>query len=185
MCSSCRTSRAPAMREGPGSRRPRRGSRRRSGTGAREALPARAGLLEIMGIIAGKWPHSLAFRAGGVAHAPELSEKVRLFAILARFRAFLEKSLFGAPLEAVTALQSAADLDAFVEAPGTRRRLRELCENRARSVARDDGSRSRAPDVRRRLSWSAGTSFPRRPLRRAHRPAARLQSRRRARGRRA
>jgi hydrogenase large subunit len=88
------------------------------GTGAREALPARAGLLEIMGIIAGKWPHSLAFRAGGVAHAPELSEKVRLFAILARFRAFLEKSLFGAPLEAVTALRSAADLDAFVEREG-------------------------------------------------------------------
>ena len=88
------------------------------GTGLREALPARAGLLEIMGIVAGKWPHSLAFRAGGVAHAPDLSEKVRLLAILARFRAFLERSLFGAPLEVVTALRSAADLDAFVERVG-------------------------------------------------------------------
>jgi len=44
------------------------------GRGAREALPARAGLLEIMGIVAGKWPHSLAFRAGGVTHALDLSE---------------------------------------------------------------------------------------------------------------
>jgi len=88
------------------------------GTGVRDALPARAGLLEIMGIVAGKWPHSLAFRAGGVAHAPDLSEKVRLLAIIARFRAFLEGSLFGAPLEAVTALKSAADLEAFVERAG-------------------------------------------------------------------
>jgi len=88
------------------------------GTGAREALPARAGLLEIMGIIAGKWPHSLAFRAGGVTHALDLSEKLRLLRILARFRAFLEKTLFGASLEAVTALASIADLDAFVECAG-------------------------------------------------------------------
>ncbi len=90
-----------------------------AGTCLREALPARAGLLEIMGIIAGKWPHSLAFRAGGVTHALDLSEKVRLLGIIARFRAFLEQSLFGASLEAVTALGSMADLDAFVERGGS------------------------------------------------------------------
>jgi len=88
------------------------------GTGARQALPARAGLLEIMGIIAGKWPHSLAFRASGVAHALDLSEKVRLLGILARFRAFVEKVLFSASLEAVTAIRSIADLDGFVERAG-------------------------------------------------------------------
>ncbi|ARN81869.1 nickel-dependent hydrogenase large subunit [Methylocystis bryophila] len=84
----------------------------------REVLPARAGLLEVMGVIAGKWPHSLAFRAGGVTHAPDLSAKIKLLGIIARFRAFLERSLFGAPLEAVTALESLADLDAFVEGAG-------------------------------------------------------------------
>ncbi len=84
----------------------------------REALPARAGLLEIMGIVAGKWPHSLVFRAGGVAHALDLSEKMRLLGIIARFRDFLERRFFGAPLEAVTELASSADLDAFVQAAG-------------------------------------------------------------------
>jgi hydrogenase large subunit len=33
-----------------------------SGAALREALPARARLLETMGLIAGKWPHSLAFQ---------------------------------------------------------------------------------------------------------------------------
>jgi uptake hydrogenase large subunit len=89
-----------------------------SGRASREVLPARAGLLEIMGIIAGKWPHSLAFRPGGVARAIDLGEKVRLLGILARFRAFLEQTLFGAPLEAVTALASQDKLDHFVEGPG-------------------------------------------------------------------
>ena len=43
---------------------------------------------------------------------------MRLLGIIARFRAFLEQSLFGAPLEAVSALGSMADLDAFVEGAG-------------------------------------------------------------------
>ncbi|HXY59721.1 MAG TPA: nickel-dependent hydrogenase large subunit [Methylocystis sp.] len=89
-----------------------------SGTCGREALPARAGLLEIMGLIAGKWPHSLAFRPGGVTRALDLGGKVRLLAILARFRAFLEAVLFDAPIDALIALQSADDLDAFVEGEG-------------------------------------------------------------------
>ena len=89
-----------------------------SGTCLREALPARAGLLEIMGLIAGKWPHSLAFRPGGVAHAIDLGGKMRLLAILARFRGFLERAFFGAPIEAVASLRSAEDLDAFVTSAG-------------------------------------------------------------------
>lgn len=88
------------------------------GESLREALPARAGLLEIMGVVAGKWPHSLAFRAGGVTHAPDLSAKIKLLGIIARFRAFLERSLFGATLEAVTAIESLTDLDAFLERAG-------------------------------------------------------------------
>jgi Ni,Fe-hydrogenase I large subunit len=88
------------------------------GSGARDALPARARLLEIMGIIAGKWPHSLAFRPGGVAHAIDLGEKMRLLAILAEFRAFLERVLFDASLEAVTTFSSMADLERFVEGAG-------------------------------------------------------------------
>ncbi len=142
----------------------------------REALPARAGLLEIMGIIAGKWPHSLAFRPGGVAHAPDLSEKVRLLGILARFRAFSERSVFGASLEAVTALASSADLDAFVEGAGRGGDFAAFVENRARSAARFDGSRPWIDDVGRRLSRAEGTSFSNRRVPLVHGRVARLGS---------
>jgi Ni,Fe-hydrogenase I large subunit len=90
------------------------------GAALREALPARAGLLEAMGLIAGKWPHSLAFRPGGATRAIDLGGQMRLFAILARFRAFIEQTLFGAPTEAVIELDSRAALDAFVDGPGAR-----------------------------------------------------------------
>lgn len=44
-----------------------------SGSASAEYLPARRRLLEIMGIIAGKWPHSLAFQPGGVTKAIDIS----------------------------------------------------------------------------------------------------------------
>jgi Ni,Fe-hydrogenase I large subunit len=90
-----------------------------SGTGLREALPARARLLEVMGLIAGKWPHSLAFRPGGVSRAVDLGAQMRLTASLADFRAFIEKALFAAPIEAVIALDSGDALDDFVEGRGS------------------------------------------------------------------
>ncbi len=89
-----------------------------SGACLREALPARAGLLEAMGLIAGKWPHSLAFRPGGATRAIDLGGKMRLLAILARFRAFLERAVFAATIEETIALASGAALDAFAEGAG-------------------------------------------------------------------
>ena len=89
------------------------------GAALREMLPARAGLLATMGLIAGKWPHSLAFRPGGVARALDLGERMRLFSILAGFRAFLEQRLFAAPLEAVVELSTYDALCGFLDgAPG-------------------------------------------------------------------
>ncbi|MBY6241962.1 nickel-dependent hydrogenase large subunit [Methylosinus sp. Sm6] len=89
-----------------------------SGAALREALPARARLLETMGLIAGKWPHSLAFRPGGVTRALALGDEMRLVALLAEFRGFIERTLFAAPIEAVIALSSAKALDSFVEGDG-------------------------------------------------------------------
>jgi Ni,Fe-hydrogenase I large subunit len=86
-----------------------------SGSALREALPARARLLETMGLIAGKWPHSLAFRSGGVTRALALGDEMRLFALLADFRGFLERVLFAAPLEQIIALDSADALERFAE----------------------------------------------------------------------
>jgi hydrogenase large subunit len=86
-----------------------------SGSAAREVLTARAAFMHVFGILAGKWPHSLAIQPGGSSRAIEQQEQMRLLAILASFRRFLERTLYAAPLEAIVDLPSAAALDAFVE----------------------------------------------------------------------
>jgi hydrogenase large subunit len=87
------------------------------GRAAAAFLPARARLLEIMGLVAGKWPHSLAFRAGGTTRALDLGEIMRLRAILADVRAFAEAGLYGRRLEAVAEAATLADLTALADGP--------------------------------------------------------------------
>jgi len=82
-----------------------------TGAAAREALPARARLLQIMGLLAGKWPHSLAFQPGGTTRAIDLGERVQLLSIIADFRSFLETTLFVDTLDNVLALDSGAALE--------------------------------------------------------------------------
>jgi hydrogenase large subunit len=76
------------------------------GSALRRAVEARAGLLHVMGTLAGKWPHTLAIQPGGVTRAPGLREKARLAATLRAFRRYLEEVLFGAPLGDFCALSS-------------------------------------------------------------------------------
>ena len=66
-----------------------------TGEAAREVLPARRRLLEIMGVLAGKWPHSLAFQPGGTTRAVGMGERVQLLSLVAEFQTFLESTLFG------------------------------------------------------------------------------------------
>lgn len=80
------------------------------GDAAREALPARAEFLNMMGLLAGKWPHSLSIQPGGTAKPVQAQERLRLLAILAGFRRFLETRLFGAKLEQIAELESEAAL---------------------------------------------------------------------------
>lgn len=81
-----------------------------SGSAAADVLPARANLLHVLGIIAGKWPHSLAFQPGGTTRAIDLGEKMRLITTINGLRGFLEKTLYGAPLEEITGI---ANLEAL------------------------------------------------------------------------
>ncbi|HEX7488754.1 MAG TPA: nickel-dependent hydrogenase large subunit, partial [Anaeromyxobacteraceae bacterium] len=83
------------------------------GTAAAEALSARAALLELMGLLAGKWPHTLALQPGGTSRPVQRQEKIQLRLALRAFRSFLERTLFGAPLEEVAALDGAAALEAW------------------------------------------------------------------------
>lgn len=86
------------------------------GEAAREVLPARAAFLELMGFLAGKWPHTLAIQPGGSSRPVSASERIRLYALLRQFRGFLESVLFGDSLEAVAALDSEAALTAWRDA---------------------------------------------------------------------
>ncbi|MCG7936499.1 MAG: nickel-dependent hydrogenase large subunit, partial [Candidatus Thiodiazotropha taylori] len=69
--------------------------RAQTGSAAREMLAARAQFMHLMGLMAGKWPHSLAIQPGGVSRSIEMQEKARLQAILFGFRRYLESQLFG------------------------------------------------------------------------------------------
>lgn len=86
------------------------------GESPRALLPARARFLHLMGLLAGKWPHSLALQPGGVTKAVDPAERVRLLAILAEFREALESIVFADRLEAVTALDSIAALEHWSDA---------------------------------------------------------------------
>ncbi|MBT0959765.1 nickel-dependent hydrogenase large subunit [Denitromonas iodatirespirans] len=91
------------------------------GSAAAEALPARARFLQLMGMLAGKWPHTLSLQPGGSARAILPAERVRLLSLLREFRGWLERHLFGDALEAVTALDSVDALWAWFEAGGPAR----------------------------------------------------------------
>lgn len=80
------------------------------GAAFREMLPARAQFLHLTGILAGKWPHSLAIQPGGSTRALEPQERVRVLGILGAFREFLEGTVFGGPLEAVADISSSGEL---------------------------------------------------------------------------
>jgi len=88
------------------------------GDAAPAVLAARKRLLEIMGILAGKWPHSLAFQPGGTTCAVDLGRKTQLISILRDFRRFLETVVFAAPLEAVLALETRQALERFCAGEG-------------------------------------------------------------------
>jgi hydrogenase large subunit len=89
--------------------------RAHTGTAAQEMLTARSQFMHLMGLLAGKWPHSLAIQPGGTTRAVEMQEKARLQAIVFGFRRFLEQTLFGDKLEAIVALDSAKALELWID----------------------------------------------------------------------
>ncbi len=77
-----------------------------TGTAAKQVLPPRAEFMHLMGLLAGKWPHSLAIQPGGTTRPVEVQERMRISGILFGFRRFLESVLFGDTLENILALES-------------------------------------------------------------------------------
>ena len=95
-----------------------------AGEHARAAVAARQRWFEIMGTLGGKWPHTLSIQPGGSARAVEAAERIRLLAKVREFRAFLEATTFGAPLEEIAALDSEAALQRWHAADPLRGDLR-------------------------------------------------------------
>lgn len=90
------------------------------GEAARDVLPARAAFLHLMGILAGKWPHTLSIRPGGSTRAVSAAEVARMQAIVAGFRHFLQRSLYGDTLERMVSIASVEELAGWArERPAT------------------------------------------------------------------
>lgn len=92
-----------------------------AGRGSRSAsaIKLRARLLHVVGLLAGKWPHSLALQPGGTTVAVDAGVKARLLSVLADVRHGLEHQIFAAPLERIADIDSIATLTSYVteEAP--------------------------------------------------------------------
>ncbi len=86
-----------------------------AGTHAREALAVRQRWMHIMGTLGGKWPHTQSIVPGGSTRNLSAPERLRLGTRVAELRSFLERVLYGAPLEAVVGWQSEADLATWLE----------------------------------------------------------------------
>ena len=78
-------------------------------------LTARAEFMHLMGLLAGKWPHSLAIQPGGTTRSIEVQEQMKVSSILFGFRRFLETTLFGDSLENIIALDSLDSLYAWAD----------------------------------------------------------------------
>lgn len=62
--------------------------------------------MHVLGLMAGKWPHTLAIQPGGVTRAPSERDRLRILASLTAFRRYLEDTVFGAAVEDFAALSS-------------------------------------------------------------------------------
>jgi uptake hydrogenase large subunit len=85
------------------------------GKAANQVLPARAAFLHLTGILAGKWPHSLAIQPGGTTRPIETQERIRLSSTIMAFRHFLQDVLFGCELEQIAELATAQQLWNLIE----------------------------------------------------------------------
>lgn len=86
-----------------------------TGNAANQVLPARSSFLHLTGILAGKWPHSLAIQPGGTTRPLETQERMRLGASVAAFRYFLQDTVFGCELEQIAELNSTPQLWNLIE----------------------------------------------------------------------
>jgi len=90
------------------------------GASFRKALRARRVLLGLMGLLAGKWPNTLAIQPGGVTRTLSRSELIRAGGILAEFVRYVEEDLLGCSSERWLANRSLDDVREWLGQDGHR-----------------------------------------------------------------
>jgi len=90
------------------------------GSASKQFLPARADFMQIMGILAGKWPHSLAIQPGGVSKIVTKQDKIQIQKQLFAVRSFLQNTLFGDSLENLASLNSKNELEIWMQKPSVK-----------------------------------------------------------------
>jgi hydrogenase large subunit len=121
-----------------------------SGSATGDVMPVRAKFMNVMGYLAGRWPHTLALQPGGSSRPLEEAERLRLKILLAEFRMFLERTLFGDRLETVADLDSEAALYAWMES-----RAQSADFPRFLNIARDLGLQNRGRATDQFMSYGA------------------------------
>lgn len=121
-----------------------------SGEHSREALAVRQRWFQIMGTLGGKWPHTQSIVPGGSTRNLSASERFRLAARVAEMRDFLERVLFGAPLEEVLAIENETQLAQWLQRDPERGDLRLFL-----SIAQDLNLDSLGPGPGLTMSYGA------------------------------
>ncbi|MFW6189585.1 MAG: nickel-dependent hydrogenase large subunit [Planctomycetota bacterium] len=84
------------------------------GRSFRRALRARKVLLGLMGLLAGKWPNTLAIQPGGVTRTLNQGELIRARGILAEFVRHLEECVLACPVAEWLGNRSLSDLEGWL-----------------------------------------------------------------------
>ncbi len=85
-----------------------------AGSSLARALREREEMLGVLGLLAGKWPNSLAIQPGGTTRPVTASEIRRAHGLLDVYRKFIEEQLLGCELDGWLTLRRAADLEQWL-----------------------------------------------------------------------
>ncbi|HDY70295.1 MAG TPA: HupV protein [Nitrospirae bacterium] len=83
------------------------------GKSVTEVMAERKRFIEILGLIVGKWPHTLAIHPGGITKSLESSTIFRLRGVLASFISVVEGLITGVPVDEYLNIKTVSDLEAL------------------------------------------------------------------------
>lgn len=88
------------------------------GTSYIGAIKERKRFLEILGLLIGKWPNTLAYQPGGITKTLTASEIARALGVLSEFQVFVEKNVLGCPVERWIENKSFSDVEKWLGEDG-------------------------------------------------------------------